>query len=177
MTRLYLERRTVPSRIMGLGAPLLALLAMILCAIPMLRLEGLDPFATLRVFFLQPLATGNGVSEWLLKANPLILIGLGLTVGYRANVWNIGAEGMYTIGAICAGGVALRFAQGVHIWLLPVMMLAGALGGMAWAAIPAFLKTRLHTSEILVSLMLTYVAQLLLSWLVNGPMQDPEGLN
>ncbi len=177
MSRLYLERRAVPSRIMGVGAPVLALMAMILCTIPMLQLEGLDPLATLRVFFLQPLATGNGVSEWLLKANPLILIGLGLTVGYRANIWNIGAEGMYTVGAICSAWLALHFAAGVHYWLLPAMMLAGILGGMAWAAIPAFLKTHLNTSEILVSLMLTYVAQLLLSWLVNGPMQDPEGLN
>ena len=177
MNRLYLERRAVPSRIMGVVAPVLALLAMIVCAIPMLKLAGLAPLATLRVFFLQPLSTGNGISEWLLKANPLILIGLGLTVAYRANVWNIGAEGMYTVGAICAAWVALRFADGVHHWLLPAMMLAGILGGMAWAAIPAFLKTQLNTSEILVSLMLTYVAQLLLSWLVNGPMQDPAGLN
>jgi ABC-type uncharacterized transport system permease subunit len=174
---LYLERRAVPSRIMGLLAPVLALVAMILCAIPMLGFAGLAPLRTLRVFFLQPLSTANGISEWLLKANPLILIGLGLTVGYRANVWNIGAEGMYTVGAICAGGVALYFGDGVHHWLLAAMMLAGASGGMAWAAIPAFLKTRLNTSEILVTLMLTYVAQLLLSWLVNGPLQDPQGLN
>jgi general nucleoside transport system permease protein len=177
MSGLYLERRTVPSRVMGLFAPVLALAAMTLCAIPMLKLVGLEPLATLHVFFLQPLASANGISEWLLKANPLILIGLGLTVGYRANVWNIGAEGMYTVGAICAAWVALRFADGVHHWLLPAMMLAGILGGMAWAAIPAFLKTHFNTSEILVSLMLTYVAQLLLSWLVNGPMQDPQGLN
>jgi general nucleoside transport system permease protein len=177
MSRLYLERRAVPSPIMGLVAPALALLAMIACAVPMLKLAGLAPLATLRVFFLQPLSNANGISEWLLKANPLILIGLGLTVGYRANVWNIGAEGMYTVGAICAAWVALHFADGSHHWLLAAMMLAGILGGMAWAAIPAFLKTQLNTSEILVSLMLTYVAQLLLSWLVNGPMQDPAGLN
>ncbi|HTV79416.1 MAG TPA: ABC transporter permease [Steroidobacteraceae bacterium] len=177
MIRLYLERRAVPSRVMGFVAPALAVLAMVLCAIPMLRLAGLAPLATLRVFFIEPLSSANGVSEWLLKANPLVLMGLGLMIGYRANVWNIGAEGMYTVGAICAAWMALRFADGVHHWLLAAMMLAGMLGGMLWAAIPAFLKTRLNTSEILVSLMLTYVAQLLLSWLVNGPMQDPQGLN
>lgn len=177
MIRLYLERRAVPSRVMGFVAPALAVLAMVLCAIPMLRLAGLAPLPTLRVFFIEPLSSANGVSEWLLKANPLVLMGLGLMIGYRANVWNIGAEGMYTVGAICAAWMALRFADGVHHWLLAAMMLAGMLGGMLWAAIPAFLKTRLNTSEILVSLMLTYVAQLLLSWLVNGPMQDPQGLN
>lgn len=177
MNRLYLERRTAPSRTMGFIAPVLALVGMMVCAIPLLELAGLPPLATLRVFFLQPLSSGNGISEWLLGANPLILIGLGLAVGYRANVWNIGAEGMFTVGAICAAWVALHGADGMHHGLLAAMMLAGMVGGMAWAAIPAFLKTCFNTSEILVSLMLTYVAQLLLSWLVNGPMQDPQGLN
>jgi simple sugar transport system permease protein len=117
------------------------------------------------------------VSEWLLKASPLILIALGLTIGFRANVWNIGAEGMFTMGAIAAGVLALRFGDGDHRWLLPAMIVAGALGGMAWAAIPAFLKARANANEILVTLMLNYVAALILSWLVNGPMKDPEGLN
>src|SRR5260370_3347420 len=111
----------------------------------------------------------------MLKASPLILIALGLTVGFRANVWNIGAEGMYTIGAICAGWLALRFGSGGHVWLLPAMMLAGALGGMALAAIPAFLKTKANTNEILGSLMLHYVAALILYFLLNGPIPEPAG--
>jgi len=178
MLRIELEPRATASHFMRWGAPLLALLLTVLVIAPILALAGLPPLETLRIFFLSPLSSLNGLSEWLLKASPLILIALGLTVGFRANVWNIGAEGMYTIGAICAGWLALRYGDaGAHFWLLPAMMLAGALGGAAWAAIPAFLKTTANTSEILVSLMLNYVAALLLSYLVNGPMQDPQGLN
>jgi simple sugar transport system permease protein len=162
---------------MQLGAPLLALALTVAVSVPVLVVLGLNPLTTLHTFFLEPLSSRNGVSEWLLKGSPLILIGLGLTVGFRASVWNIGAEGMFTVGAICAGWLALRFADGVHPWLLPAMMVAGALGGMAWASIPALLKTCANTSEILVTLMLNYVAALLLGFLVNGPMQDPQGSN
>ena len=177
MLRIQLEQRAAPLRFMRLGAPILALLLTIVASTPLFLALGLNPASTLKVFFVDPLSSPNGISEWLLKASPLIVIGLGLTVAFRASVWNIGAEGMYTIGAICAGWLALRFGAGGHIWLLPAMMLAGAIGGMAWAAIPAFLKTKANTSEILVSLMLNYVATLILSFLVNGPMQDPEGSN
>ncbi len=177
MLRIGLERRAEPQRAMVLGAPLLALALTLLLGVPLLLLAGLSPMATLRIFFLEPLNSANGLSEWLLKASPLVLIGLGLAVCYRANVWNIGAEGMFTAGAICAGWLGLRYGDGVHPWVLAAMMVAGVLGGMAWAAIPAFLKVFANTSEILVSLMLNYVAQLLLAWLVNGPMQDPQGMN
>src|SRR5271163_2410514 len=102
MLRLVLEPRATPSALMRLGAPLLALAATLLLSVPILRALGLHPLSTLQVFFIAPLASANGVSEWLLKASPLILIALGLTVGFRANIWNIGAEGMFTIGAICA---------------------------------------------------------------------------
>jgi ABC-type uncharacterized transport system permease subunit len=177
MIRIQLETRAEPLRFMRLGAPVMALVLTVLVSAPFFLALGLNPISTLRIFFIEPLSSANGVSEWLLKASPLILIGLGLAVGFRANVWNIGAEGMYTIGAICAGWLALRFGSGGHVWLLPTMMLSGALGGMAWAAIPAFLKIKANTNEILVSLMLNYVAALILSYLVNGPMQDPEGQN
>jgi simple sugar transport system permease protein len=177
MLGVELEPRAAPLHFMRWGSPLLALALTLIASMPLLWTLGLDPLATWRIFFLEPLATLNGVSEWLLKASPLILIALGLTVGFRANVWNIGAEGMFTIGAICSGWLALHFGGAAPRWLLPAMMLAGILGGMAWAAIPAFLKTHANASEILVTLMLNYVAALLLAYLVNGPMQDPQGMN
>jgi simple sugar transport system permease protein len=177
MRRVRLEPRAAPSALLRIGAPALALALTLAMSVPVFCLLGLDPLATLRIFFIEPLSSWNGVSEWLLKASPLILIALGLSVGFRANVWNIGAEGMYTIGAICAAWLGLRFGADAPAWLFPAMMLAGALGGMAWAAIPALLKTRANANEILVSLMLNYVAALLLGYLVNGPMQDPQGLN
>jgi simple sugar transport system permease protein len=175
--RIVLEPRAAPLRFMRIGAPLIALALTVFVSSLLFLALGLDPLATLRAFFITPLSTTNGVSEWLLKASPLILIGLGLTIGFRANVWNIGAEGMFTMGAIAAGWLAIRFGDGNHAWLLPSMVLAGALGGMAWAAIPAFLKVRANANEILVTLMLNYVATLILSYLVNGPMRDPEGFN
>ena len=118
-----------------------------------------------------------GLGEVVLKASPLLLIALGLAVGFRANVWNIGAEGQLTMGAIAGGGVALACPEGDAVWLLPAMILAGALGGGAWAAIPAYLRTRCNASEILTSLMLSYVALLVLSYLVHGPWRDPQGFN
>jgi general nucleoside transport system permease protein len=140
-------------------------------------LLGKDPVQALHVYFVKPLETRYGLGEWILKATPLILCALGLAIGFRANVWNIGAEGQLTLGAIGGGGIALAFPE-MNTWvLLPVMILAGAIAGAAWAAIPAYLRTRFNTSEILVSLMLVYIAGLLLAWLVHGPWRDPAGYN
>jgi simple sugar transport system permease protein len=106
-----------------------------------------------------------------------MLIAVGLAAGYRANVWNIGAEGQLTMGAIFGGGVALFFHDSTSPFLLPAMLVAGVAGGMLWAAIPALLRTRCNANEILTSLMLVYVATLTLSLLVHGPWRDPEGYN
>jgi simple sugar transport system permease protein len=138
---------------------------------------GQEPLHAFHVYFIKPWTTLYGVGELLLKATPLILCGVGLAIGFRANVANIGADGQLTVGAIAAGAVALYFDQVEAWWVLPLMLAAGALGGMLWAAIPALLRTRFNTSEILVSLMLVYVAYHLLSYLVHGPMRDPDGFN
>src|SRR5450432_1333273 len=106
-----------------------------------------------------------------------MLIAVGLATGYSANVWNIGAEGQLTMGAIFGGGVALLFQESTSPLLLPLMLVAGIVGGMLWAAIPAFLRTRFNANEILTSLMLVYVATLTLSLLVHGAWRDPEGFN
>jgi ABC-type uncharacterized transport system permease subunit len=177
MICIVLEPRVAPLPFMRIGAPAIALALTVIFSSFLFLALGLNPLTTLRIFFIDPLSTLNGVSEWLLKASPLILIGLGITIGIRANVWNIGAEGMFTMGAILSGWLAITFGGGNHTWLMPAMIVAGAVGGMAWAAIPAFLKVKANANEILVTLMLNYVAALLLSYLVNGPMQDPEGMN
>ncbi|WP_092781318.1 ABC transporter permease [Rhodospira trueperi] len=138
---------------------------------------GHDPLRALHAFFIAPLSTGFGWSELIVKATPLVLCALGLAVGFRGNVWNIGAEGQLILGAICAGGLALWAGDAKLPWLLPTMVLAGMIGGMAWAAIPALLRVHFNANEILVSLMLTYVAELLLGYLVHGPWRDPAGFN
>lgn len=162
---------------MRLTAPLIAVAAMLVTGFLVFACLGTSPLGALYSYFVAPLATSYGFGELLLKASPLMLCALGLAVGFRANVWNIGAEGQFTLGAITGGGVALFFGSRLGTLAVPITMLAGVLGGMAWAAIPALLRTRFHTSEILVSLMLVYVAQLLLSWLVRGPWRDPAGFN
>ena len=174
---LKLERRAAPSATMRVVSPLLAAGAMLLTGILIFTLLGKDSGRAFYVFFIKPLDSLYGVGELLLKATPLLLCGLGLALGFRANVWNICAEGQLTMGAIAGGGVALWLGDSSTLWGLPLMLLAGALGGMAWAAIPAFLRNRFNTSEILVTLMLVYIAQLVLSYLVHGPWRDPHGFN
>jgi len=172
-----LERRPEASQVMSYASPLIAIVLMLIGGLLLFAFLGKNPLEGFKVFFIYPVSDLYGVSELFLKATPLMLIAVGLAVGFRANVWNIGAEGQLIVGGIAASAVALYFqeAEGAHVLIL--MMLAGGIGGMLWAAIPAFLKTRFNTNEILVSLMLVYVAQLLVSWLVHGPMMDPDGFN
>ena len=136
---------------------------------------GRDTVQALHTLFIAPLATVDGLSELGLKATPLLLCAIGIAVGVRADVWNIGAEGQFTLGAIIGSGVALAFGGQDHWWIIPAMLLAGIAGGMAWAAIPALLRTRFNAHEILTTLMLAYVAIQLLGYLVHGPWQDPQG--
>ena len=177
--RLFLEARPQPSRIALWAGPLLATAATLVVGFIVFEAFGKNPIAAFDAFFIQPIATRYGVAELLLKATPLMMIATGLALGYRANVWNIGAEGQLTLGALAGGGVALVLADAE--WpaavMLPAMFFVGALAGMLWAAIPAWLRTRFNANEILTSLMLVYVAALLLSWLVHGPWRDPEGYN
>jgi general nucleoside transport system permease protein len=172
---LRLEPRGQHSLAWTYASPLLALALTLLASAVIFALLGKSPTAALYEFFIAPLTSPGSLPELIVKASPLVLIGTGLSLGFRANVWNIGAEGQYTLGAIAGGGLALWFYASSSPLLLPAMIIAGALGGMAWAAIPAWLRTRFNANEILTSLMLTYVAQLILIYLVTGPWRDPEG--
>jgi len=172
-----LEKRAAPSAWMRIAAPLIAAAAMLVTGFVIFALLGKEPLNALQVFFIEPLTSLYGWGELLLKATPLALCGLGLAVGFRANVWNIGAEGQLILGAICGGGVALFWSSHLGRLALPSILIAGIAGGAAWAAIPALLRTRFNTSEILVSLMLVYIAQLLLAYLLHGGWRDPEGFN
>ncbi|MEM7021017.1 MAG: ABC transporter permease [Pseudomonadota bacterium] len=172
---LKIEARREISRQLLYLTPVLAVAFTVVAGFFIFLVMGYNPFAALYHFFVSPLTSLYGLSELGVKAAPLILIGVGLAIGFRANVWNIGAEGQLTVGAIAGGGVALAFWGEEGAWVLPLMCFAGILGGLAYAAIPAFLKTRLGVNEILTSLMLTYVATLFLSMLVYGPWKDPTG--
>lgn len=160
---------------MGLATPLIAAVLCVLCGSVLFVFLGLEPVVVFRTFFVTPFRDLYSIGELSLKVAPLTLCAVGLAIGFRANIWNIGAEGQLIVGALAGGGLALAFPDSTSAWLLPAMFLAGALGGMAWAAIPAFLKVRFHTNEILVTLMLTYVAGLLTSYMVYGPWRAPSG--
>ncbi len=174
---LKLEARPEPSKLMAYLSPLLAVALTLIGGLMVFSALGTDPLEGFRVFFLNPVKDTYGISELLLKATPLMLCAVGLAVGFRANVWNIGAEGQYVMGAVAASGLALYFIDSESAMVLPAMVLAGAIGGALWAAIPAFLRTRFNANEILTSLMLVYIAQLAVSWLAHGPWKDPEGFN
>jgi general nucleoside transport system permease protein len=175
-----LEARAEPSRVMALASPLLAVLVTVLIGVLLFAWLGKDPLRALQMFFVEPLKSLYALSELSIKATPLILIALGLAVCFRANVWNIGAEGQFVIGALAAGGVAMQAGPGtvwMGGWMVVPILLAGVLGGMAWAAIVALLRDRFNANEILVSLMLVYVAEQVLGYLVYGPWKDPAGYN
>jgi len=138
---------------------------------------GKDPLRGLEMFFWLPIKSGYAWGELLVKATPLLIIALGLAVCFRSNVWNIGAEGQYIIGAIFASGVALLADGNSSRWMVLPIILAGILGGMVWASLTAVLRDRFNANEILVSLMLVYVAVQVLSYLVGGPWKDPMGFN
>ncbi|MFM2057001.1 MAG: hypothetical protein RLY71_1386, partial [Pseudomonadota bacterium] len=174
---LKLEVRPQPSKVMSLASPLLALVITVLIGVGLFVLLGKDPLRGLQMFFVEPLKSAYAISELAVKAVPLVLIALGLAVCFRANLWNIGAEGQYVIGALAGGWVAMQATPETSRWIVLAILAAGVLGGMLWAAITALLRDRFNASEILVSLMLVYVADMLLSYLVYGPWKDPHGYN
>jgi len=169
--------RPQPSTAMLLLAPLYAVGLTLVVGLAIFAALGQNPAIAFRAFFVDPVSNANGISELLLKASPLCLIALGLAIGYRANIWNIGAEGQMYLGGVFATGLVIAFNDRGGAWLLPAMIVAGALGGALWASITALLRARFHANEILVSLMLTYVADLLVKYLVYGPWQDPSANN
>ncbi len=173
---LELEARPTASSRMRVVSPLAAVALTLLASLLLFAALGKEPLAAFRVFFLNPLRDVHALTELLLKATPLMLIATGLAVGYRANVWNIGAEGQFIMGAVAATGLALAAGDG-GAWTWVAMLLAGAFGGGAWAAVPALLRTRWRANEILVTLMMVYIAQFVASWLVHGPWKNPEGFN
>ena len=170
------KRNDVPTTLYFL-TPFIAIFLTIIGGGIIFYFLGFNPIEALKFFFVTPISNLYGFSELLLKATPLCLIAIGLSFCFKSNNWNIGAEGQLTFGAIVGGGVALLFYDQEGFYILPSIIIAGALGGMFFALIPAVLKTYFNTYELLVSLMLVYVSKLLLDYLVVGPWSNPEGFN
>jgi simple sugar transport system permease protein len=173
-----LEKRPQASRGFAFATPILAVIATFFFGGALFAALGKDPIEAIATIFWQPLFGEFAFyyrPQLLVKGAPLVLIAIGLSLGFKAGIWNIGAEGQYIIGAICGAGVGLAFYPAQSALIFPLMVLAGALGGWLWAMIPAILKVRFGTNEILVSLMLVYVAEQLLASMSLGLLKNPEG--
>jgi simple sugar transport system permease protein len=175
--RIKLEKRPAPSRLMVVVTPILSVIATMLVGVLVFDALGIDGIRAVTDIFISPILLSYKWQDVATKAAPLIIIALGLSIGNRANVWNIGAEGQYIIGALFAAGIGLAAGTAGGPLIVFLMVVAGMAGGAGWAAVPAVLKTRLNVNEILSSLMLTYVALQVLSFLVGGPWKDPNGRN
>ena len=167
--------RPQSSKVMNFMVPVIAVLLTLFTGSIIFSLMGFNPLFALHTFFISPISNAYGISELLVKATPLALIAVGLAFCFKNNLYNIGAEGQLTMGAIFGGGIGIYFHDTNGIWLLPLMIIGGAVGGALWGLIPAILKTRFNTNEILTSLMLVYIALLILDYLVVGPWKDPQG--
>lgn len=177
MLSFKLEPRAQASRVWVYASPLLALVLTLLIGLALFAWLGKDPVRALQIFFWEPIKSSYALGELMVKATPLLIIALGLAVCFRSNIWNIGAEGQYVMGAIAATGVALladKDSSGAMMW---AVLLMGVVGGMVWAGLTALLRDRFNANEILVSLMLVYVAIQLLNYLVFGPWKNPLGYN
>ncbi len=176
---LMLEKRPQPSRGWTFATPILAVVLTMLFGGLLFAALGQDPLVTIRTIFLDPLFSEFAWfyrPQLLIKGAPLVLIAIGLSFGFRAGIWNIGAEGQYIVGAICGAAVGLAFYPMESFIIFPLMILAGAFGGLLWAMIPGILRVRFGTNEILVSLMLVYVAEQLLASMALGALRNPDGM-
>ena len=176
--QLVLEKRAERSNAIALVSPLIAILLTIATMSILFAILGKNPVSALVVYFIDPLTDGYSLQEIAVKATPLVMIAIGLSLCYLANAWNIGAEGQFLIGAVAGSWIAVK-TQGTDAgaWVLPAMLLLGAIAGALYALIPAICKVKFGASEILTSLMLVYVADLFLDYLVRGPWRDPAGFN
>ena len=175
---LVLEKRAERSAVIAVASPLIAIALSLVTIAILFAILGKNPFEALWVYFVEPLTDAFSLQEIAVKATPLVMIAVGLSLCYIANIWNIGAEGQFIVGAVCGSWLAVRTnGTDAGFWVLPAMLILGALGGALYALIPAICRVYFGASEILTSLMLVYVANFGMDYLVRGPWRDPQGLN
>ncbi len=174
-----LEKRKTPSKAWSLATPIIAVALTMFAGAIMFSLLGKPPLEALRTIFIDPIFSEQfgaySRPQLLVKAGPLILIAIGLSLGFRAGIWNIGAEGQYIMGAIFGAAAGLALYPLEAWWIFPMMVIVGCLGGLLWAMIPAILRTHFNTNEILVSLLLVYVAEEILKAMATGALRNPDG--
>ena len=175
--KISIERRQQDSSLMKYLSPLLAVVLTLVAGALIFMFQGQDPWTGLYTFFILPISDSYGLSELGVKAAPVLLCAMGLAVCFRANIWNIGAEGQLLMGALVGSWAALNWMDYDAIWVLPAVLISGAVAGLLWAMIPAVLRNHFNTNEILTTIMLNYVALNLLLYAVHGPLKDSNGFN
>lgn len=139
----------------------------------LLYLGGTSPIQGMKVLFQGAFGSRWALEDSVLKAIPIFLCALGVAVAFRLKIWNIGAEGQFALGAIGATWIALSFPDWPKIVLIPAMICLAMVAGGLWGLIPAILRQKLRTNEIIVTLMMNYIAILILDYLVYGVWKDP----
>lgn len=172
-----LQPRGQHARAMAYLSPLLAGLLTLLTSGLFFYLQGHDPLYALKTMLYTPISDTYGLAEWCVKAAPILLCAIGLAVVFKAQVWNIGAEGQLLMGGLAASALAVNVTELSGVWILPAVLLCGIAGGALWALLAAWLKTRFNANEILTTIMLNYIALNLLIFAVHGPLKDPHGFN
>jgi ABC-type uncharacterized transport system permease subunit len=174
---LKIEKRPSDSKLMSYLSPLIAILLTLISGTFLFLFLNVDPATALYTFFIMPLTDVYGWTELGIKVAPLLLCAMGLTLCFRAKIWNIGAEGQFIMGALGGGFMALQFLESESSWVLIPILAAGMLSGLAWAGLAAVLKTHFKANEILTTIMLNYIALNALLYCVHGPLKDPDGFN
>ena len=167
-----LQRVSVPSARRGLLFRLVGALLALAVAAAVLFARGYDPVAMGRDAIADTFGSTLGLQDLATLVSPLIMTGLAVTIGKRVNLWNIGGEGQFYMGAWAATGVGI-FAHGPALLILPLMAVAGAAAGMAWIAVPAYARSRAHVDEVITTLLLNFIAVLVVGYFATGPWRDP----
>ena len=170
---IQLVPRKIQSKFWTILSPIISITITIVIGSLIFKILNYPVLESLYQVFISPFSRPDRIADIFVKACPLIIIGLGLIFCFRANIWNIGAEGQFIFGTLCAGSFALLFPENNSYSILFLMFIIGFIGGAIWASIPALLKVKLNVNEILVSLMLVYVAMLFIDFIVRGPLRDP----
>jgi len=171
------EKRLNPSVAMNVAVPVLSVLAAFVVGAVFLSLTGRDAIEVYEAMFKGALGSQYGLSETIVKAIPLMLCALGISAAFRMQLWNIGAEGQFYMGAFAASWLPLTFPELPMLLMLPGMLVLGAAAGGLWGLAPAVLRARWKVNEIITTLMFNYVAILWVDYLVYGPWKDPKGFN
>lgn len=172
-----IEKLGSSSKVSAVVVPFFSLLLGLVFAGLCFWATGKNPITVYTMMFQGAFGSAYGLSETVVKAIPLLLTGLAVSLAFRMKLWNIGAEGQLYMGAFAATGFALAFPDWPPYLLLPVMFVAGFLAGGLWGLIPAIPRAFFKVNETISTLLLNYIAILWVDYLIFGPWRDPKGFN